>query len=68
MVLIRCGVQEEKLALVNGKLHLPTIEKVFQLQNIRLNGILYPCTDDGLTFGSFPDDDPINVTGDAGLS
>ena len=65
MVLIRCADKPDiAFALVEGKIHLPTLETVFDLRNIRLDGVIYPAGAEGLTFAVFDDNVPITVSGD----
>ena len=63
MVLLRYGDNEKKLALVAGKIHIATFEKLFKLHNIELDGTSYPPNSVGLTYTTFCDDVPIVVTG-----
>jgi hypothetical protein len=63
MVLLRCGDKEEHFDLVDGKVHLPTVEQYFELKKIKLNGRVYPASD-GLTFATFDDASFIDVTGE----
>ena len=63
-VILRYGDKEKYLNLEDGRIHLPTVKKAFDLQNAELNGGIQPSAADGFTFNRFHDGDTFIVTGD----
>ena len=66
MVQLRYGAQQEDLALLQGKVHLPSVRQMFSLQTVELNGRIEPADANGLTYSTFTETELIVVTGTAG--
>ena len=61
MVKLQVAGMEMVHALVDGKFHIPTIERVFKLRNIELNGRI---ASDGMTLQTFEEDMTVTLTGE----
>ena len=56
----------ETFALVDGKLHLPTVEHFFGIRDVKLDGAVYPRDTQGYAMATFPTGRPVVVTGTPG--
>ena len=63
MVKVIYNESEITLSLVDKKVHLPTVERTFHIQQVQLNGRVEPVNNEGFTYNEFDDGTAIVATG-----
>ena len=63
MVTLKFGDQTEKIPLIEGSIHIPTVKDAFALRFARIDGALAPVDSQGFTYAKFNPGDILNISG-----
>ncbi len=58
----------ERVALVDGRLHVPTLREFFSLAALRIDGAVHAVNSDGWTFATFHPGQHLRLTGALAIS
>lgn len=62
-VTLHFGVLAERIHLVDGRVHVPTIKDTFELRVAKINGILASADSQGFTHATFKSGDILDISG-----
>ena len=62
-VTLQFGNLTERIPLVDGRVHIPTIKDTFELRVARINGILASADSPGFTHAKFNSGDTLDISG-----
>ena len=57
------GDLTETIPLIEGRLHIPTIQNAFTLRVVKIDGALAPVDSQGFTYAIFKPGDTLNISG-----
>ena len=63
IVTLQFGALTKRIPLFDGKVHVPTIEKAFELRVAEINGVLAPANSQGFTYVRFNSGDTLSISG-----
>lgn len=63
LVKLKYGDQEDSTRLINNQLHIPTIQTMFGLSNVHVEGVAEPADDRGFTFATYLAGSTLQISG-----
>ena len=60
---LQFGALAERIPLVDGRVHIPTIKHAFELRVAKISGILASADSQGFTHATFHSGDTLNISG-----